>query len=125
MPQFSDWSNLFSDNNIASSSSSLVVIIINNSLKFYGGNMAIAVYGIVGRLVGFAIMPIFGVIQGYHPIAGFNYGAKDFFRVKQATNLTIKLLEEWLIKPDDPMAKISFKINFIGFKYLYPNVNKL
>ena len=73
------------------SSASLVMIVINNSLKFYGGNMAIAVYGIVGRLVGFAIMPIFGVVQGYHPIAGFNYGAKNYKRVKKATHLTIKV----------------------------------
>jgi len=60
---------------------SLLFVIINNSLKNYGADNAIAAFGIVVRLLRFVFMPIFGVAQGVQPIAGFNYGAKNFRRL--------------------------------------------
>lgn len=63
---------------------SLLIVIINNSLKTYGNSLYIAVYGIINRLMTFALMPIFGIGQGFQPIAGYNYGARRFQKVKQA-----------------------------------------
>ncbi len=62
--------------------SSLMVAILNNSFKVYGGDVALAVFGVVFRLMMFVLMPMFGVIQGMQPIAGYNYGAKRIERVK-------------------------------------------
>ncbi|MFA5210972.1 MAG: MATE family efflux transporter [Patescibacteria group bacterium] len=71
------------------SSFSLVVVIINRLLGFYGGDLAIATYGIVQRLVSFVMMPIFGLIQGMQPIVGFNYGAGDVKRVLKTIRLSV------------------------------------
>ncbi|WP_207707311.1 MATE family efflux transporter [Crassaminicella thermophila] len=68
---------------------SVVAIILNNSLKIYGGDLAISILGIVNRVLMFLFMPLFGVIQGMQPIVGFNYGAKKIDRVKETVKLSI------------------------------------
>ncbi len=68
---------------------SVIAILVNNSLRIYGGDIAISIYGIVNRLMMFLFMPLFGVIQGMQPIAGFNYGAKQMDRVKEVVKLSI------------------------------------
>ncbi len=70
-------------------SGSIIAILVNNSLRIYGGDLAISIYGIVNRLIMFLFMPLFGVIQGMQPIAGFNYGAKQLDRVKEVVRLSI------------------------------------
>lgn len=70
-------------------SGSFMVIILNNLLAFYGGDIAIAVFGIINRLLMFTLMPMFGIIQGLQPIVGFNYGAKNFGRVRDTIKLAI------------------------------------
>lgn len=66
----------------------LVVIIINNQLKRYGGDMAIASYGVINRLIFVFAMIVMGLNQGMQPIAGFNYGAKQYHRMLQSFYLT-------------------------------------
>ena len=62
---------------------SLMALAVNNMLKKYGGDFAIASYGMINRVAMFVLMPIFGIVQGFQPIAGYNYGAKNYDRVKQ------------------------------------------
>ena len=45
---------------------------------------AIAVTGVYFRLQSFVLMPVFGLTQGYIPIIGYNYGARQGDRMKQA-----------------------------------------
>ncbi|KAB3524964.1 MATE family efflux transporter [Alkaliphilus serpentinus] len=71
-------------------SGSFIAIILNNTLSFYGGDLAIAAYGIINRLMMFIFMPLFGVVQGLQPIVGYNYGAKQFHRVKETIYLSFK-----------------------------------
>ncbi len=68
---------------------SILIIVINNSLGYYGGEIYIAVYGIINRLLRFVLMPIFGIAQGMQPIAGFNYGRKDYRKSWRAIKLAI------------------------------------
>ncbi|OUR94756.1 MATE family efflux transporter [Flavobacteriales bacterium 34_180_T64] len=68
---------------------SLLVIILNYTLFKYGGELSIAVYGIINRVMMFALFPVLGVTQGFLPIAGYNYGANDTARVKQTINTSI------------------------------------
>jgi len=68
-------------------SGSIMAIVINNSLGFYGGDIAISAYGMINRLLMFIFMPILGVVQGYQPIAGYNYGAKKFKRLSDVNRL--------------------------------------
>lgn len=65
-----------------------VVIIINNQLKTFGGDMAIASYGVINRLTFVFAMMVMGLNQGMQPIAGYNYGAKLYDRVLQSFCLT-------------------------------------
>ena len=55
---------------------SLLALVLNNILKIYGGDLGIATYGMINRLFMFTLMPVFGIVHGYQPIAGYSYGAK-------------------------------------------------
>lgn len=66
----------------------LVVVIINNQLKTYGGDMAIASYGVVNRFIFVFAMIVMGLNQGMQPIAGYNYGARQYDRVMRVFKLT-------------------------------------
>lgn len=68
---------------------SLLIIILNYTLFKYGGEVSIAIYGIINRIMMFALFPVLGVIQGFLPIAGYNYGASNTGRVKQTINTSI------------------------------------
>lgn len=70
-------------------SGSVVAIVVNNSLRFFGGDIALIIVGILHRVTMFVFMPLFGVIQGMQPIVGFNYGAKKLDRVKEAVKLSL------------------------------------
>lgn len=63
------------------SAASLMTIALNNALLVYGGSMAVAAFGIIYRLAMFVFMPLFGINQGFMPIVGYNYGAKNSKRV--------------------------------------------
>ena len=65
-----------------------VVIIINNQLKTFGGDMAIASYGVINRLTFVFAMMVMGLNQGMQPISGYNYGAKQYDRMLQSFYLT-------------------------------------
>ncbi|WP_292485922.1 MATE family efflux transporter [Methanohalobium sp.] len=71
------------------SSSSLMVVVLNNVLAIYGGDISIAVFGIINRLFMFIFMPMIGIVQGLQPIVGFNYGARNFERVMESVRLSI------------------------------------
>lgn len=61
---------------------SIISIIYNKSLNHYGGDLAITIYGIISSIMMLTLMPIFGINQGAQPIIGYNYGAKQYSRVK-------------------------------------------
>ena len=68
--------------------SCFVVIVLNNQLKRYGGDMAIATFGMTNRFMFFFSMIVMGLNQGMQPIVGYNYGAKLFDRMMRALKLT-------------------------------------
>ena len=69
---------------------SMVALFINQQLGKYGGDFAIGAYGIVNRLTMFFVMINMGFSQGLQPIAGYNYGARQYTRVKEVFILTAK-----------------------------------
>lgn len=66
-----------------------IVILINKGLKEFGGDLMIGAYGIVNRLGFFFVMIVMGINQGMQPIAGYNYGARQFDRVMRVLKLTM------------------------------------
>ena len=69
---------------------SIVALFINQQLGKYGGDLAIGAYGIINRLAMFFVMICMGFNQGLQPIAGYNYGARLYGRVKEVFILTAK-----------------------------------
>ena len=68
---------------------SATYLLMNNILFDLGGESSIAAYGIIGRMLMFALFPVLGVTQGFLPIAGYNYGANKFPRVRESINKAI------------------------------------
>ena len=68
---------------------SIVIIIMNNSLGYYGGDIYISAFGIIFRILHFVLMPLFGLVQGFQPITGYNFGAGNIVRVKRTVGLSI------------------------------------
>lgn len=62
---------------------SIVAGLLNFTLASYGGQMAIAAMGIINRVSLLMLMPLFGIGQGMAPIVGYNYGARNYGRVKE------------------------------------------
>ncbi len=68
---------------------SLVNVIMNQSLKEYGGDLAIGANGIIGSIGLLLVMLIMGITQGMQPIVGFNYGAGNLARVKETFRFVV------------------------------------
>jgi Na+-driven multidrug efflux pump len=74
---------------LKSISTSLVVIVTNNLLKSIGGDSALSVYAIIGRLFSALAIPQMGIVQGMQPLVGFNFGQKRFERVRKTISLSL------------------------------------
>jgi putative MATE family efflux protein len=70
-------------------SMSFLIIVVNTSLRVYGGDIAIAVFSVVNRVVMFVTMPLFGIVAGVQPMLGFNYGANNMGRVKGSLKTSV------------------------------------
>lgn len=69
---------------------SITYLFMNNILFDLGGETSVTAYAIVGRMLMFALFPVYGITQGFLPIAGYNYGANQKKRVKQSIYTAIK-----------------------------------
>ena len=68
---------------------SITYLLMNNILFDFGGETSVTSYAIVSRMLMFALFPIFGITQGFVPIAGYNYGAHNYERVKKTIRIAI------------------------------------
>lgn len=90
----------------------IVQVIANNSLKHYGGDLAIGAMTIVQSIGMIFLTPIFGLNQGSQPIIGYNFGAKKYKRVKTtvfygAITATIIVTIGWLVVQLAPQLLIK------------------
>lgn len=75
----------------------IVQITMNNVLSYYGansvygGNIPLAVAGIISKINTLVMAFIIGCSQGSQPIIGFNFGAKNYERVISSYKLTITI----------------------------------
>ena len=68
---------------------SLSAILVNRMLVTFGGDLAVSAFGILFRIMMFAIMPGIVIGQGLQPVLGFNYGARRFDRALKTIKLAI------------------------------------
>lgn len=69
---------------------SVLSIVLNNALYNTGGALALSAYGIISRMMMFANFPVIGITQGFMPIAGYNYGAKLWSRLKDSIYISMR-----------------------------------
>ncbi len=69
---------------------SITYLFMNNILYDLGGETSVTAYAIVARMLMFALFPVFGITQGFLPIAGYNYGAMYYDRVRLTIATAIK-----------------------------------
>ena len=125
---------------------SIVQVLANNSLKEYGGDLAIGAMTIISSISMIFLMPIFGLNQGSQPIIGYNYGAKKHHRVKETVKygsiiatmivvlgwIVVQFAPDILIKifnKDPELVKIAtngiriylFMLPVIGFQVISSN----
>ncbi len=74
---------------LMNSASCIVTMFINQQLLRYGGDLAIGSYGIANRINFMFIMVVMGFNQGMQPIAGYNFGALKYSRVRKIFKLTV------------------------------------
>jgi len=68
---------------------SLVQFVLNNQLMVHGGDKALAAWGIITTLLMFFFFFVFGLNGGSQPLIGYNYGAKNFLRVRTTAKWAI------------------------------------
>ena len=75
---------------IMQASESVISVCFNSSLLKYGGDVAVGAMTILTSVMQFAMLPLQGLGQGAQPIMSYNYGAKNYHRVKAAYFLLLK-----------------------------------
>ncbi len=68
---------------------SIMAAVVNNAVMHYGQALHLAVLGVTNRMMTFALMPVFGLVQGLQPVVGFNYGAGKHRRVRKALKYSV------------------------------------
>ena len=96
--------------------SCIVVLFINQQLVKWGGDLAVGAYGIVNRITFLFIMIVMGFNQGMQPIAGYNFGARQYARVREvylktAMWATLVTTLGFLISEFLPVAAVSIFTN--------------
>lgn len=116
----------------------LTQIACNRMLGIYGGDSYIAIMTVLNSVREIFMLPLNGITHGSQPVMGFNYGAKQYGRVRQAVRFTamitfIYTVLAWIIVMLIPGAFIrmfsgdtsllaegirSLKIFFFGFFFM-------
>ena len=70
---------------------SLVSIVCNNQLQSYGGDLYVGIMTVISSVREMVSLPVMGISFGAQPVLGFNYGAKEYGRVKESIRFTTVL----------------------------------
>lgn len=63
---------------------SILTILLNNVLRTASGTLGVTTFGYMSKLITYSIIPFTAITQALAPIVGYNYGANNTDRVKQA-----------------------------------------
>lgn len=69
--------------------SGLLNVVLNFQLVKYGGDLGISAMGIINSVQTFILMLVIGLNQGVNPIVSFNYGAKQYDRIREVEKQAI------------------------------------
>lgn len=99
---------------------SIIGIIMNRSLLFYGSSKAIGAYAAINSIVTLFFMPVFGMNQGLQPIVGYNYGAKNYDRVRNT--LKVGIISATIVTATGGILIQLFPEIFINFVTKDPDI---
>ena len=129
---------LGTSNFIMQGTNCLVQIVCNATLQGYGGDIYVGIMTVTNSIREIFMLPINGIISGAQPVISFNYGAKDYKRVKDGIRfntfigasytmfawiLVIVFPKFWFSVFSDDMQMINIgigalKIYFFGFVFM-------
>ena len=66
----------------------LVQVVCNATLQNWGGDLYVGVMTILNSVREILTLPVMGIANGAQPVLGYNYGAKQFKRVKEGIRFT-------------------------------------
>ena len=67
---------------------SSVQVVCNATLAHWGADLYVGVMTVINSVREIINMPMMGITNGSQPVIGFNYGAKEYKRVKKAILFT-------------------------------------
>jgi len=129
---------LGTSNFIMQGTNCVVQIACNATLQSFGGGIYVGIMTVLNSIREIFILPISGIVNGAQPVISFNYGAKEYKRVKQGINFNALIgsaytLIAWLLilifprfwfgifSDDLQMMEIGIemlKIYFFGFVFM-------
>lgn len=77
---------LGTSNFIMSGTNCLVQIVCNSTLQTYGGDIYVGIMTVASSVREIFSLPVTGIVSGAQPVISFNYGAKEYKRVKKGIN---------------------------------------
>ena len=116
----------------------LVQVMCNSTLQLFGGDLYVGVMTVLSSVREITMLPVSGIVGGGQPVISFNYGAKDYHRVRSgirfntltgmvyttaAWAVVVLFPEFWFgLFSDDPATLAAgvdaLKIYFFGFVFM-------
>ena len=75
---------------IMQSTESLVTVVLNSGLQHYGGDLYVGTVTVMQSVMQMVVMPVQGITQGVQPIMSYNFGARNYARVRQTFRLLLR-----------------------------------
>lgn len=90
----------------------LVQVVCNATLKTYGGDLYVGIMTVINSVREILSLPVSGITSGAQPVLGYNYGAKEYNKVRQGIRFTAVLgiiytLAAWLLVLISPRLLMS------------------
>ena len=93
---------LGTSNFIMQGTNCLVQIVCNSTLQNYGGDLYVGIMTVLNSVREITMLPISGIVSGAQPVISYNYGAKEYTRVKSGIRFntligSVYTLFAWLL----------------------------
>ena len=90
----------------------LVQVVCNATLKIYGGDLYVGIMTVINSAREILSLPVSGITSGAQPVLGYNYGAREYDKVRQGIRFTAALgiiytLLAWLLVLLSPHLLLS------------------
>lgn len=69
----------------------LVQVVCNATLKIYGGDLYVGIMTVINSAREILSLPVSGITSGAQPVLGYNYGAREYDKVRQGIRFTAAL----------------------------------